>query len=169
LDLILVLKLCNYHLLGPQRCHPKSATVAKPIGSLYKVQSLPNKFQCSVRFPLSDFSSPTGSSAYEMPNNTWFTPYKFPAWSCLSFGPSQGMSINSPKRPLSRYLLNTQSAKRRPPMKHASNSPCPSGVYLFSRKRVYSMTCAPKSPIPTLHKDCQVPNFLASFSNGSNR
>ncbi|KAF2245093.1 hypothetical protein BU26DRAFT_522218 [Trematosphaeria pertusa] len=26
-----------------------------------------------------------------MPNNTWFTPYRFPAWKCLSHGPSQGI------------------------------------------------------------------------------
>lgn len=26
-----------------------------------------------------------------MPNNTWFTSYKFPAWTCLSSGPSQGI------------------------------------------------------------------------------
>jgi serine/threonine protein kinase len=33
-----------------------------------------------------------------MPDNTWFTPYKFPASECLSFGPSQGIVFRLSKR-----------------------------------------------------------------------
>jgi serine/threonine protein kinase len=33
-----------------------------------------------------------------MPDNTWFTPYKFPASACLSLGPSQGIVYRVSKR-----------------------------------------------------------------------